>query len=87
MRIARRDAVAAAIGAALVAAFLLPRLNLGVRPRLDVGPERFATHAGAAPIFGEWLIHAGWEPARPSPSRSPLWPGDPFWRNGFRGGR
>ncbi|WP_104183983.1 hypothetical protein [Mycobacterium avium] len=61
MRIARRDAVAAAVGAALVAAaFLLPRLNLGVRPRLDVGPERFATHAGAAPIFGEWLIHAGW---------------------------
>lgn len=31
-----------------------------MRPRLDVGPERFATHAGAAPIFGEWLIHAGW---------------------------
>lgn len=61
MRIARRDAVAAAVGAALVAAaFLLPRLNLGVRQRLDVGPERFATHAGAAPIFGEWLIHAGW---------------------------
>ncbi|EUA41189.1 putative membrane protein [Mycobacterium avium subsp. avium 2285 (R)] len=53
--------MAAAVGAALVAAaFLLPRLNLGVRPRLDVGPERFATHAGAAPIFGEWLIHAGW---------------------------
>ncbi|MEE3751215.1 hypothetical protein KN250_007510 [Mycobacterium intracellulare] len=56
-----RDAVAAVAGAALVAAaFLLPRMNPGVRPRLDVGREQFATHAGAAPIFGEWLIHAGW---------------------------
>ncbi|WP_425326336.1 hypothetical protein [Mycobacterium intracellulare] len=65
MRLARReavrDAVAAVAGAALVAAaFLLPRMNPGVRPRLDVGREQFATHAGAAPIFGEWLIHAGW---------------------------
>ncbi|MCA2255740.1 hypothetical protein JF710_21410 [Mycobacterium intracellulare] len=56
-----RDAVAVSIGAALVAAaFVLPRMNLGVRPRLDVGAEKFATHAGSAPIFGEWLIHAGW---------------------------
>lgn len=65
MRLARReavrDAVAVVAGAALVAAaFLLPRMNPGVRPRLDVGREQFATHAGAAPIFGEWLIHAGW---------------------------
>ncbi len=65
MRLARRQAVrdvaAVAVGAALVAAaFLLPRMNLGVRPRVDVGREQFATHAGAAPIFGEWLIHAGW---------------------------
>ncbi|GAB5024726.1 hypothetical protein JHV675_51680 [Mycobacterium avium subsp. hominissuis] len=53
--------MAAAVGAALVAAaFLLPRPHPEVQPRLDVGPERFATHAGAAPIFGEWLIHAGW---------------------------
>jgi hypothetical protein len=44
----------------VAAAFVLPRLNLGVRPRLDVGPERFATHAGAAPIFGAWEIHASW---------------------------
>ncbi|WP_136244837.1 hypothetical protein [Mycobacterium intracellulare] len=56
-----RDAVAVSIGASLVAAaFVLPRMNLGVRPRLDVGAEKFATHAGSAPIFGEWLIHAGW---------------------------
>ena len=65
MRIARREAareaVAVAVGVALVAAaFVLPRVNLGVRPRLDVGREKFATHAGAAPIFGEWLIHASW---------------------------
>ncbi len=60
-RQAVRDAVAVSIGAALVAAaFVLPRMNLGVRPRLDVGAEKFATHAGSAPIFGEWLIHAGW---------------------------
>lgn len=60
-RQAVRDAVAVAIGAALVAAaFVLPRMNLGVRPRLDVGAEKFAIHAGSAPIFGEWLIHAGW---------------------------
>ena len=44
----------------MAAAFVLPRLNLGVRPRLDIGPERFATHAGAAPIFGAWEIHASW---------------------------
>ncbi|OIN79291.1 hypothetical protein K3U93_20680 [Mycobacterium malmoense] len=61
MRIARREALAVAGAVALVAAaFVLPRLHWGVRPRLDVGPERFATHAGAAPIFGVWEIHAGW---------------------------
>ncbi|WP_156750023.1 hypothetical protein [Mycobacterium sp. E2479] len=56
-----REAVAVTVGAVLVAAaFVLPRVNSGVRPRQDVGPERFATHAGSAPIFGEWLIHASW---------------------------
>ncbi len=56
-----REAVAVAAGAALVlAAFVLPRLHLGVKPLLGVGPERFATHAGSAPIFGAWEIHAGW---------------------------
>jgi hypothetical protein len=60
-REAARDAIAVVLGAVLVAAaFVLPRMHAGVRPRLDVGPEKFATHAGAAPIFGEWLIHAGW---------------------------
>jgi hypothetical protein len=61
VRIARREALAVAVGVVLVAAaFVLPRLNFGVKPRLGVGPERFATHAGAAPIFGEWEIHASW---------------------------
>lgn len=55
------EAVAVTVGVVLVAAaFVLPRMHLGVRPRLDVGVEKFATHAGSAPIFGEWLIHAGW---------------------------
>ena len=61
MRIARRETLAVAAGAVLVAAaFVLPHLNLGVRPRLDIGPERFATHAGSAPIFGAWELHASW---------------------------
>jgi hypothetical protein len=61
VRIARREVFAVAVGVVLVAAaFVLPRLHLGVRPRLDVGQERFATHAGSAPIFGAWEIHASW---------------------------
>ena len=39
---------------------MLPRMHLGIDPRRDTGPERFATQAGAAPIFGYWDIHAGW---------------------------
>ena len=69
MRVARRGAVpeilreksAVAAGVVLVAAaFVLPRLNWGVDPRRDIGLERFALRAGAAPIFGYWDIHAGW---------------------------
>ncbi len=61
MRVARRDSAAVAVAVVLVAAaFVLPRLHLGVRPRLDVGQERFGTHAGASPIFGAWEIHASW---------------------------
>jgi methylthioxylose transferase len=61
VRIARRETPAVAVGAVLVAAaFVLPRLNLGVNPRRDIGLERFAMHAGAAPIFGYWDWHAGW---------------------------
>lgn len=65
MRVARREAareaIAVTVAVVLVAAaFVLPRMNSGVRPRLDVGAQKFATHAGSAPIFGEWLIHASW---------------------------
>ncbi len=53
--------LAVAIGAGLViAAVVLPWLDRGVRPRLDIGPERFATHAQSAPLFGSWEIHASW---------------------------
>lgn len=61
MRVARREGLAVAVGTVVAAAaFVLPRLHWGVKPRLGVGPERFAAHAGAAPIFGTWDIHAGW---------------------------
>jgi hypothetical protein len=61
VKVARRELLAVAAGVVLVAAaFVLPRLHWGVRPMLGVGPERFATHAGAAPIFGAWEIHASW---------------------------
>jgi hypothetical protein len=61
VRIGRREGFAVAVGVVLVAAaFVLPHLNLGVRPRLDIGPEPLATHAGSVPIFGAWEIHAGW---------------------------
>ena len=61
MRIARREGLAVAVGVGLLAAaFVLPRLNWGVKPRQDTGLEHFAMRAGAAPIFGYWDIHAGW---------------------------
>ena len=42
--------LAVAVGAGLVAAaVVLPSLDWGVRPRLDIGPERFATHAESRP--------------------------------------
>ncbi|OSC42570.1 hypothetical protein [Mycobacterium decipiens] len=61
MRIGRREGLAVAVGFVLVAAaFVLPRLNVGVKPRADTGLERFAMRAGAAPIFGYWDAHIGW---------------------------
>jgi hypothetical protein len=61
VKIGRREALAVAAAAVLVAAaFVLPRLNWGVSPRRDTGLEQFAMHAGAAPIFGYWDIHASW---------------------------
>jgi methylthioxylose transferase len=61
VRIARREAIAVAIGLVLVAAaFVLPHLNWGIRSRLNTAPERFGWHAGAAPIFGWFNAHVGW---------------------------
>ena len=61
MRIARREWLAVAFAVVLLAAaFVLPRLNWGVKPRSDTGLEHFAMRAGAAPIFGYWDVHAGW---------------------------
>lgn len=61
MKIARRETFAVATAAVLVAAaFVLPRMNVGVKPRSDIGLERFAMRAGAAPIFGYWDIHFSW---------------------------
>ena len=61
MRIARRDAIAAAVGLLLVAAaFVLPRLHRGIRSHLHAVPDRFGWHAGAAPIFGWFDAHVGW---------------------------
>ncbi|MEM6104928.1 hypothetical protein AAHS21_01515 [Mycobacterium sp. 050272] len=61
MRVARREMLAVAAGAGLVAAaVVLPSLDWGVRPRLDLGPERFATNAESEPLFGAWEVHASW---------------------------
>jgi hypothetical protein len=61
MRIGRRETVAAAIGFVLVAAaFMLPRLHLGIMSRRHSAPDRFGSHAGAAPLFGWFETHAGW---------------------------
>ena len=61
MRIARRDAIAVAVGLLLVAAaFVLPRLHWGIRSHLHAVPDRFGWHAGAAPIFGWFDAHVGW---------------------------
>jgi len=61
VKVARRELPAVAAGVVVVtAAFVLPRMHWGVRPRLDVGQERFGTHAGASPIFGAWEVHASW---------------------------
>jgi hypothetical protein len=60
VRIARREAIAVAIGVVLVAAaFVLPRLDWGIASYLRV-PDRFGWHAGAAPIFGLFEAHVGW---------------------------
>ncbi|WP_120309019.1 hypothetical protein [Mycolicibacterium celeriflavum] len=60
MAVARRDAVAALTGVVLVvAAFGLPRMDLGVLPVINVSPEKFAELAGSAPLHGWWEMHVG----------------------------
>ena len=60
MPIGRKEAVA--VGAAVilvVAAFVIPHLDLSVTPLINASPERFRTFAGTAPIFGWWNAHVG----------------------------
>ncbi|WP_333891684.1 hypothetical protein [Mycolicibacterium gadium] len=58
----RREIVAVAVGVVLVvAAFVVPHLNLGVvTPLINATPQRFRDFAGTAPIFGWWNVHVGW---------------------------
>ena len=61
VRIAGRDAIAAAIGLILAAAaFIVPRMGWGIVSRLHLAPDRFGWHADAAPIFGWFEAHLGW---------------------------
>lgn len=62
MRVSRKEIVAAAIGVVLVvAAFVVPHLNLGiVTPLINATPARFHQFADTAPIFGWWNTHVGW---------------------------
>lgn len=61
VKIGRREAIAAAVGFVLVAAaFVLPRLHVGIMSRRHSAPDRFGSHAGAAPLFGWFETHVGW---------------------------
>ena len=62
MSVGRREATAAAVGVVLVvAAFVVPHLDLGiVTPLINATPQRFHDFADTAPIFGWWDDHVGW---------------------------
>ncbi|TFV61387.1 hypothetical protein E4P42_00345 [Mycobacterium sp. PS03-16] len=62
MRTYRREAVAAAIGLALVVvAFVVPHLRLDVvTPLLNADDKRFNSFAATSPVFGWWETHVGW---------------------------
>ncbi|MGN7780716.1 hypothetical protein ACTJJE_14485 [Mycolicibacterium sp. 22603] len=62
MRTGRRELVALTIGViVLVAAFVVPHLNLGtVTPLINSTPQRIRDFAQTAPIFGWWDPHVGW---------------------------
>lgn len=57
-----RDVVAVGIGLALVvAAFVVPHLDLGiVTPLINSTPAQIHAFADTAPIFGWWNAHVGW---------------------------
>ncbi|MCB0951045.1 MAG: hypothetical protein KDB44_17585 [Mycobacterium sp.] len=56
----RKEAMAVSAAVILViAAFLIPHLDLSITPLINATPERFRTFAGTAPIFGWWMPHAG----------------------------
>ncbi len=62
LQIGAREAVAAAVAVILVvAAFVVPHLDLGiVTPLINATPGRFRSFADTAPIFGWWKAHVGW---------------------------
>jgi methylthioxylose transferase len=62
VRTGRREFVVVGLAVVLVvAAFVVPKLDLGiVTPLINADAERFEAFAGAAPIFGWWDAHVGW---------------------------
>ena len=62
MQIGRRETVAVAVGGTLVvAAFVVPHLDLGiVTPLINSTPGQIYSFADTAPIFGWWNTHVGW---------------------------
>jgi methylthioxylose transferase len=62
VRIGRRDVVAVGVAVVLVvAAFVVPRLHLGiVTPLINSTPSQIHDFANTAPIFGWWNAHVGW---------------------------
>ncbi len=62
MKTGRREFVVVGLAVVLVvAAFVVPKLDLGiVTPLINADAERFEAFAGAAPIFGWWEAHVGW---------------------------
>lgn len=62
VRFVRREVIAVALAVVLVvAAFVVPHLNLGiVTPLINSTPEQVASFAATAPIFGWWNAHVGW---------------------------
>ncbi|OBF95524.1 hypothetical protein A5790_07400 [Mycobacterium sp. 852002-51152_SCH6134967] len=62
MPTSRKEFVAVAVGVLLVvAAFVVPRLDLGiVTPLINATPGRIRQFADTAPIFGWWNAHVGW---------------------------